>query len=169
MAEEAPLMAPVPKIVSFVYIPAMRVLLQKVLSASVTVDGRTIGSIGRGYLLFVGVMKGDAAEQADTLAGKIAKLRLFDGSGGKINDRSLTDTGGAALVVSQFTLAGRTEKGNRPDYTGAEAPDVARILYERFTEALRAAGVAQLETGEFGAHMEVHLVNDGPVTLLLES
>lgn len=146
----------------------MRVLLQRVTSASVSAEGRTVGSIKEGYLLFLGVMKGDTEEQGQWLAEKISKLRLFDGEDGKINDRSLIDVNGAALVISQFTLAGQTDKGNRPDYTGAEAPDRARMLYERFVAALREAGIAQVETGEFAAHMHVSLVNDGPVTLLLE-
>jgi D-aminoacyl-tRNA deacylase len=147
----------------------MRILLQKVSSASVSVDGTVIGAIQQGYLLFVGVMKGDTKEMGQRLAEKISKLRLFDGEGQKINDRSLIDVGGSVLVISQFTLAGRTDKGNRPDYTGAEAPDMARILYEHFMESMRAVGVKEVESGEFGAHMEVSLVNDGPVTLLLES
>lgn len=146
----------------------MRVLLQKVASASVSVDGAVIASIGRGYLLFLGVMKGDTDEQCDWLAKKVSAVRLFDGEDGTINDRSLLDGAGSVLVVSQFTLAGRTEKGNRPDYTGAEVPDMARILYIRFIEELRAVGVAHVEAGTFGAHMQVTLVNDGPVTLLLE-
>jgi D-aminoacyl-tRNA deacylase len=151
------------------YNPDMRALLQKVSSASVSVDGEVIGSIGHGYLLFIGVLKGDTEKEADALAAKIVKLRLFDNTDGKINDLSLLDAAGEVLVVSQFTLAGSTEKGNRPDYTGAAAPDVARILYERFIAALRDAGVKSVETGEFGAHMQVSLVNDGPVTLVLGS
>lgn len=150
------------------YIPAMRALLQKVTSASVSVEGRAVGSIGQGYLLFLGVMKGDTEGQGQWLAEKISKLRLFDGEDGKINDRSIIDAGGSALVISQFTLAGTADKGNRPDYTGAEAPDRAKMLYERFVVALREAGIAQVETGEFGAHMHVSLINDGPVTLILE-
>ena len=146
----------------------MRILLQKVQSALVSVDGVEVGSIGHGYLLFLGVMKGDMEAQAELLAQKISTLRLFDGPDQKINDRSLIDIGGSALVVSQFTLAGTTDKGNRPDYTGAEAPDRARILYERFVSALQKAGIAHVATGVFGAHMEVSLLNDGPVTLLLE-
>jgi D-aminoacyl-tRNA deacylase len=146
----------------------MRIILQRVSSASVSVDGAVIGSIGRGYLLFLGVMKGDTEVKGRWLAEKISKLRLFDAEDGKINDRSIVDIAGSALVVSQFTLAGTADKGNRPDYTGAETPDVARILYEQFVRALREAGVARVETGEFGAHMHVTLVNDGPVTLLLD-
>jgi D-aminoacyl-tRNA deacylase len=153
---------------AFRYVLGMRALLQRVTSASVSVGGSVAGSIGQGYLLFLGVMKGDTQSQALALADKISKLRLFDGHDGKINDRSLIDIAGSALVVSQFTLAGQTDKGNRPDYTGAEAPDMARILYTQFADALREAGVAHVETGVFGADMQVALVNDGPVTLLLE-
>ncbi len=102
------------------------------------------------------------------LAEKIVKLRLFEGSGDKINDKSLIDIGGGVLVVSQFTLAGNTEKGNRPDYTAAARPAIARPLYEFFIEALRNAGVAEIAMGSFGAAMEVALTNDGPVTVLLE-
>lgn len=162
----------------FLYVLIMRIVLQKVSSASVSVDGKMIGAIEAGYVLFVGVLKGDTAEQADRLAEKIVKLRLFDGEIGaaeeltptrKINDRSLLDVHGGALVISQFTLAGETKKGNRPDYTAAESPAEANELYERFIETLRRAGVEKVETGSFGAHMDVSLVNDGPVTLLLDS
>lgn len=146
----------------------MRILLQRVHHASVTVDGAVIGSIGRGYVLFVGVMRGDTEDAARRLASKIVKLRLFDGAEGKINDRSLLEIDGEALVVSQFTLAGDTTKGNRPDYTAAESPDQAETLYDVFREALRAEGVRHVAAGTFGAHMQVALLNDGPVTLLLE-
>ncbi len=146
----------------------MRILLQRVQEASVTAEGETVGSIGRGYLLFVGILDGDTDEQGAWLAQKIAKLRLFDGSDGTINDRSLLDIGGGALVISQFTLAGRTDKGNRPDYTRAAPPEYAKTLYESFVAHLRAQGIGNVDTGRFGAHMQVQLVNDGPVTLLLE-
>lgn len=146
----------------------MRILLQRVASASVTVDDKTVGSIRRGYLLFLGVMQGDTDAQAEWLAEKVTKLRLFDGDDGTINDRSLLDIGGDSLVVSQFTLAGKTEKGNRPDYTGAAKPDDAKKLYASFVAHLRSLGVTKVETGVFGAHMTVALVNDGPVTLVLE-
>lgn len=146
----------------------MRLLLQKVSQASVSVDKKIIGSIGQGLLLFLGVMEGDRKEQADALAEKVIRLRLWPGEDGTINDRSLLDCGGALLVVSQFTLAGRTEKGNRPDYTGAAPREVAEELYEYFVERLKALGVSKVETGAFGAMMQVSLVNEGPVTLLLE-
>ena len=146
----------------------MRILLQRVQEASVDIGEETVGAIGRGYLLFLGVVNGDTEEQARWLAEKIVKLRLFDGEDGRINDRSLLDIDGAALVVSQFTLAGRVEKGNRPDYTHAEAPEAARVLYERFIELLGQMGVQHLASGRFGAFMQVRLTNDGPVTLVLE-
>ena len=146
----------------------MRVLLQRVLQASVAVDGANVGSIDQGYLLFVGVMQGDTDEQARWLASKIAKLRLFDGENAKVNDRSVVDMGGGVLAVSQFTLAGSVDKGNRPDYTAAQSPQQAEALYERFQDFLRTEGIRYVAAGRFGAHMEVTLVNDGPVTLLLE-
>lgn len=146
----------------------MRLLLQRVTSASVTVDGRTIGSIGRGYLLFIGVLHDDTDAQGKWLSEKVTKLRLFEGKDGTVNDRSLLDINGEILVVSQFTLAGKTEKGNRPDYMAAAKPDKALALYASFIGHLRSLGVRNVATGEFGAHMEVALVNDGPVTLILE-
>ncbi|MCA9370938.1 MAG: D-tyrosyl-tRNA(Tyr) deacylase [Candidatus Peregrinibacteria bacterium] len=146
----------------------MRILLQKVTDASVAVHGDIVGQIGIGYLLFLGVLHGDTSAQAELLAEKIVKLRLFDGEDGKINDRSILDTNGEILVVSQFTLAGRTEKGNRPDYTQAADPESAGKLYEYFVRKLESLGVQRVETGEFGAHMDVMLHNDGPVTLILE-
>lgn len=146
----------------------MRLILQKVSRASVSVDGSTVASIGRGYLLFIGFMQGDTPQIAEELAQKVVKLRLFDGDDGKINDTSLIDIQGEALVVSQFTLAGRTEKGNRPDYTAAMPPQEAQLLYEKFKILLHGAGVSQVQSGTFGAHMAVELVNDGPVTLILE-
>lgn len=146
----------------------MRIVLQKVSEASVTVDGEVIGQIKQGYLLFLGILEGDTSAQAELLAEKIVKLRLFDGENGKINDQSILDICGEILVVSQFTLAGRTEKGNRPDYTLAADPDSARQLYEYFIRKLESFGVQRVETGEFGAMMDVWLRNDGPVTLILE-
>lgn len=147
----------------------MRAVLQKVTSASVSVDELVIGAIQNGYVIFLGVLKGDTEAQADAFVRKIVALRLFDGIDGKINDRSILDVSGSILVVSQFTLAGRTEKGNRPDYTNAEAPERAKALYEYCIKQFLAAGIQNVEQGKFGAHMHVSLVNDGPVTLLLES
>lgn len=146
----------------------MRILLQKVTQASVSVDGSVIGQITAGYLLLLGVMEGDTCEQADKLVDKIVNVRLFPGADGKINDQSLLDVSGEALVVSQFTLAGRLEKGNRPDYTQAADPEVACQLYEYVIEQLQSRGVRKVEHGAFGAYMIVDLTNDGPVTLMLE-
>jgi D-aminoacyl-tRNA deacylase len=146
----------------------MRIVLQRVTSASVSVDKETVGSINRGFMLLLGVMEGDTEEQAMWLAEKITKLRLFDGEDGKINDRSILDIGGEILVISQFTLAGRTEKGNRPDYTKAAKPEAAEPLYEKFIDILRSLGIKNVAGGRFGAHMAVNLTNDGPVTLVLE-
>ncbi|MDD5623419.1 MAG: D-aminoacyl-tRNA deacylase [Candidatus Peribacteraceae bacterium] len=146
----------------------MRLVLQRVSSASVAVDGRNVGAIGRGYLILLCVLKGDTSLQAQWLAEKVTKLRLFDAPDGKVNDRSVLDIGGGILVVSQFTLAGDTAKGNRPDYTAAADPGEAKILYEYFLKKLKELGVTKVAGGEFGAMMEVQLVNDGPVTLVLE-
>lgn len=145
----------------------MKVVLQRVSRGSVSVDGTVVGSIEQGYVLLLGVLHGDTAAQAELLAEKIVKLRLFDGPDGKINDQSILDIGGKILVISQFTLAGSTQKGNRPDYTQAEDPKSANTLYEYFIGKLRELG-ATVEHGEFGAMMEVEIMNDGPVTLLLE-
>jgi D-tyrosyl-tRNA(Tyr) deacylase len=143
----------------------MKVVLQRVLRASVRVEGTTTGEIGPGVLVLVGVADGDGEEDARRLAGKVARLRVFEDETGRF-DRSLLDTGGSALVVSQFTLLGDTAKGNRPSFSAAAAPEVAEPLYERFCASLRELGVP-VETGVFGARMEVELVNDGPVTIVL--
>jgi len=124
------------------------------------------GEIGAGLCILLGVARGDTAADARRLAGKIARLRIFQNDEGKF-DRSLLDTGGRALVVSQFTLLADTAKGNRPSFSGAARPEVAEPLYEQFCFALRRAGV-HVETGVFGARMDVELVNDGPVTIILE-
>ncbi|MCF7844590.1 MAG: D-tyrosyl-tRNA(Tyr) deacylase [Kiritimatiellales bacterium] len=146
----------------------MRIILQKVTQAKVLVDEKIIGQIDAGYLLLLCVIGGDTREQADKLADKVVNVRLFDGEDGKINDQSLLGIGGEALVVSQFTLAGRLEKGNRPDYTQSADPKIAKELYEYFIEQLKIRGVKKVESGEFGAYMNVDLTNDGPVTLMLE-
>jgi D-tyrosyl-tRNA(Tyr) deacylase len=145
----------------------MRIVLQRVHRASVTVNKEVIGEISRGYLLFLGVLEGDTEKQADALAEKVAKVRLFLGDDGKINDKSIQDIEGEVLLVSQFTLAGRLEKGNRPDFTQAAVPERAKQLYEYFAERLLSYGLT-VRTGEFGAMMEVSLSNDGPCTILLE-
>jgi len=144
----------------------LRIVLQRVSDASVTVDGNIVGQIGRGVLLLVGVGKGDTEEDSVYLAEKIVNLRVFADDRSKMN-LSLLDTGGSALVVSQFTLYGDCSKGRRPGFDGAAPPELARQLYEHFVGRLRAAGV-KVETGVFQAAMTVSLVNDGPVTLILE-
>jgi D-tyrosyl-tRNA(Tyr) deacylase len=145
----------------------MRALLQRVADAAVRVEGETVGQIGPGLLVLVCAMPGDSAETSARLAAKIAKLRLFKDPGGKMN-LSLTNTGGAALVVSQFTLAADTARGNRPGFSGAAAPAEAEALYLRFADDLRALG-APVQTGRFGADMAVTLTNDGPVTIWLDT
>jgi D-tyrosyl-tRNA(Tyr) deacylase len=144
----------------------VRALIQRVSHASVTVDGEIIGQIGAGALVLVCAMRGDAETQSEKLAAKLSKLRIFQDADGKMN-RSLMDTGGAALVVSQFTLAADTSRGNRPGFSEAAAPDEGARLYLHFAEALRALG-PQVETGKFGADMQVDLCNDGPVTIWLD-
>ena len=145
----------------------MKVLLQRVSRAAVRVDGETVGEIGQGVLLLVGVEVGDAAATIDNYADKAAELRIFADDAGKMN-LNLEQVGGAALVVSQFTLAGKTRNGRRPSYTDAARPEEAEPLYERFAQRLRDRGIP-VATGRFGAMMEVELVNDGPVTLWLEA
>ncbi|WP_138933702.1 D-aminoacyl-tRNA deacylase [Roseovarius arcticus] len=144
----------------------MRALIQRVTSASVTVNGQIIGSTGPGLLVLVCAMQGDDAARADALAAKIAKLRIFTDSADKMN-LSVQDIGGSALVVSQFTLAADTRSGNRPGFSAAAPPDEGRALYEHFTQSLRAHGVP-CETGRFGASMQVALTNDGPVTIWMD-
>ena len=144
----------------------MRLLLQRVRRASVTVAGETVGSIGRGILLFLGVTHGDTRADADWLAKKAAGLRIFEDEAGKMN-RSLLDVGGGALVVSQFTLYADCRKGRRPGFDLAGDPAAANELYEYFAERLKAEGVVRVETGRFGADMLVSLENDGPATFLL--
>ena len=145
----------------------MRALIQRVTSASVTVDGEVVGQIGRGFLVLLGVTHSDAAAQADWLARKITTLRVFEDAAGKMN-LGLSDVGGAVLVVSQFTLYGEARKGRRPDFIQAARPEQAEPLVDRFVAQLRAAGL-HVETGRFRAEMQVALVNDGPVTLWLDT
>lgn len=142
----------------------MRAVLQRVSRAAVRVEGETVGEIGAGLLVLLGIAAGDEERAADRLAAKLARLRIFERDGRF--DESLLDTGGAALVVSQFTLLADTRRGNRPSFTDAARPDDAEPLYERFCQALRDLGVP-VATGRFGARMEVELVNDGPVTVVL--
>ena len=145
----------------------MRALVQRVTHARVEVAGELVGQTGPGLLILVCAMQGDTTANADTLAAKIAKLRIFKDEAGKMN-RSLLDTGGGALVVSQFTLAADTRSGNRPGFSTAAPPDVGEALYLHFARALAALG-PQVETGRFGADMAVSLTNDGPVTIWLET
>lgn len=145
----------------------MRALIQRVSAASVTVDGTVIGEIGQGLLILVCAMQGDTEAEAGRLAAKIPKLRIFRDEAGKMN-RSLADIGGAALVVSQFTLAADTSRGNRPGFSSAAAPTDGERLYEAFAADLAAQGLT-VATGAFGADMAVALVNDGPVTIWMES
>ena len=142
-------------------------LVQRVSQARVVVDGASVGEIGAGLLALVCAERGDSEAGADKLLAKILKLRIFSDDAGKMN-RSLQDTGGGLLVVSQFTLAADTSGGNRPSFTNAAAPDEGRRLYEYFVARARAAHPV-VATGEFAAHMQVHLVNDGPVTIPLRA
>ena len=145
----------------------MRAVVQRVSRASVEVDGRVVGGIGRGLCVLLGVGRADRDSDADSLAEKVVNLRIFSDHAGQMN-RSVADVGGAVLVVSQFTLAGDCRKGRRPSFDHAASPDVARPLYEEVVRALRTSGLP-VETGEFQAAMKVSLTNDGPVTLLLDS
>ena len=144
----------------------MRALIQRVSKAGVAVNGQTISSIGKGLLILLGVGHGDGEEQARFLAEKIANLRIFEDEQGKTN-LSVLDVQGEALVVSQFTLYADTRKGRRPSFTDAALPEIAEPLVERFVEFLRGHGVPT-QSGQFGAHMEVEIHNDGPVTIWLE-
>ena len=145
----------------------MRAVVQRVSSARVRAGERITGEIGRGLLVFAAVEEGDRAEDVKYIAGKVRDLRVFEDAEEKMN-RSVADTGGALLVVSQFTLCGDCRKGRRPSFDAAAAPDVARPIYEELVRELRTGGL-QVETGEFQAHMLVEIVNDGPVTILLDS
>ncbi|MEZ5991701.1 MAG: D-aminoacyl-tRNA deacylase [Planctomycetota bacterium] len=145
----------------------MRVLVQRVSRAAVTVDGSVTGKIGPGLLLLVGLTHGDDEAVLDWMVHKLANLRVFNDADGKMN-LSLTDVDGGVLAISQFTLYGDTKKGNRPSYIEAARPDVAELLYDRFCEKLGEAIGKTVQRGVFGAHMDVELVSDGPVTLMLE-
>jgi len=145
----------------------MRALLQRVRSASVEIEGERTASIGPGLLVFLGVTHSDGPDDLTWLAGKVSRLRIFEDENGKMN-RSVTESGGAVLVVSQFTLYADTRRGNRPGFDQAARPDQANPLYESFCAALRDLGLP-VATGRFAAEMQVHLQNDGPVTILLDS
>ncbi|HJE26806.1 D-aminoacyl-tRNA deacylase [Limosilactobacillus pontis] len=144
----------------------MRVVLQKVNRAQVTIDGTVVGKIGRGYMLLVGFAPEDGDEQLDYLVHKIVNLRVFEDESGKMN-KGLKDVDGAILSISQFTLYADTRHGNRPGFTDAAKPEIAAPLYERFNQKLAATGV-HVETGRFGADMQVDLENDGPTTIIYE-
>jgi len=146
----------------------MRAVVQRVSRAAVAVAGESDREIGTGLLILLGVTHTDSEAEAKWLAEKCASLRIFPDENGKMN-RGLLDVGGEALVISQFTLYGDTRKGRRPSFVGAARPELADPLYLRFADLLRGAGVSRVETGTFGAHMNVSLVNDGPVTLVVDT
>ena len=145
----------------------MKLVIQRVTEASVTIDGVCKGKIGKGFLVLLGVGAEDTREIADKLVDKLIKLRIFEDEAGKMN-RSLLDIGGQILAISQFTLLGDARGGRRPSFTAAARPDTAVPLYEALVEKWRSLGI-HVETGEFGADMQVSLINDGPVTILLDS
>ena len=145
----------------------MRAVIQRVSRASVTVDGAITGSIERGLLVFLGVGKEDSQKDIDFIAGKIANLRIFEDNSGRMN-LSVSDIGGAVLLISQFTLFGDCRKGRRPDFTAAGPPDMANKLYEQTVATVKSKGVP-VQTGVFAAHMDIDALNDGPVTLILDS
>ena len=146
----------------------MRALVQRVREASVTVDGAVVGAIGAGMLVLIGVTEGDASDDRDWLAHKLVNLRIFDDDAGVMN-RSIREVGGDILAVSQFTLYASTRKGHRPSWSGAARPEVAQPSFDAFVGALAVALGKPVATGVFGAHMQVALVNDGPVTIALDS
>lgn len=166
MVSRIGLLSPYHSLFSTLYSPLMRIVLQRVTFGRVCVDGRAVAQIGPGMVLLVGIGPGDGEEQARYLAEKIANLRIFEDEQGKMN-RSILDTGGEALVVSQFTLYADTRKGRRPSFTDAALPEIASPLVERFAGLLQELGVPT-QTGEFAAHMLVEIHNDGPVTMWLE-
>lgn len=146
----------------------MKAVIQRVLNAQVTVDGSVVGSVGKGFLVLLGVMDGDTEADAEVLAAKTAKLRVFEDAQGKMN-LALPDIAGGVLCVSQFTLCADVKKGNRPSFTPSAAPAEANRLYAYYMDCLRKEGVCEVARGVFGADMQVSLVNDGPVTILFDS
>lgn len=146
----------------------MKAVYQRVTEASVTVEGERIANIGNGVLLLVGVCDGDTQQEAQVLAKKVAELRVFCDENDKMN-LSVLDIGGSVLAVSQFTLCASTARGRRPDFFGAAKPDIAKPLFDYFVDCLRQNSVTDVQTGEFGADMQVRLLNDGPVTILLDT
>ena len=146
----------------------MRAVVQRVTKSSVSVDGEIKGSVGKGFNVLLGVMQGDGEAQAELLAAKIAKLRVFEDENCKMN-KSVLDIGGEILVISQFTLCADIKKGNRPSFTDSAAPDEANRLYEYFCSKLLENGVSKVETGVFAADMAVEISNDGPVTIIMDT
>ncbi len=146
----------------------MRVIVQRTQRAEVRIDGEIVGQIGKGYVLLVGITHSDTETDADYIAQKVAQLRVFEDTEGKMN-RSLLDIGGAVLSISQFTLYGNVRHGNRPSFVQAARPEQAEPLYQYFNTRLRTEYGLQVETGRFGADMQVDFINDGPVTILLDS
>ena len=146
----------------------MKAVIQRVIESSVSVGGEVAGASGRGYMILVGVMKGDTEEQARLLAKKTASLRVFEDENGKMN-LSVLDVGGDILAISQFTLCADYKKGNRPSFTDSEEPEKAKALYDLYCAELKANGVKRVEKGVFGADMQVSLINDGPVTICFDT
>ena len=146
----------------------MKAVIQRVSRASVTVEGKVTGKIKQGFLVLLGVAQGDTKKEAEFLAAKIAKLRVFEDKEGKMN-LSLLDINAGALVISQFTLCADLKKGNRPSFTGSKEPNAANKLYEYFCDCLKSEGVADIQKGVFGAEMHVELLNHGPVTIVMNT
>lgn len=146
----------------------MKAVIQRVKYSNVKIDGEVVGSCNQGFMILLGVAEGDTKDDADKLLKKVPHLRIFEDENGKMN-LSCLDIGGEMLVISQFTLTADCSHGRRPSFIGAAKPDVAIPLYEYFVSGLKAAGISRVETGEFGADMKVELVNDGPVTIILDS
>ena len=146
----------------------MKAVIQRVIESSVAVDGKIVGQSGKGYMILLGVMKGDTEKHADLLARKVSALRVFEDENGKMN-LSILDVGGEILEISQFTLCADCKKGNRPSFTPSEEPEKANALYEVFCEKLKEYGVKKVDKGIFGADMKVSLVNDGPVTICFDT
>ena len=146
----------------------MKAVIQRVKCADVSVDGKTVGKIDKGYMILLGVVEGDTVECAELLAAKVSKLRVFEDENGKMN-LSVLEVGGEALVVSQFTLCADCKKGNRPSFTSSAHPEIANDLYLKFSQFLRDNGISKVENGIFGADMQVSLINDGPVTIIFDT
>ena len=146
----------------------MKAVVQRVLHSSVKIEGETVGEIGKGFMILLGVVSGDTKAEADKLIKKIPVLRIFEDENGKMN-RSCLDVGGEILVVSQFTLCADCSHGRRPSFTNSAPPEEANALYEYFVAELKNAGISKVQTGRFGADMKVSLINDGPVTIILDT